>query len=71
MIDDDDDDDDDDDGDDDDDDEDDDDRDDGGVGGGLHRRDLKVGQLLMTCGKLSNLAPSMKSRLNGSLYSSA
>ena len=35
------------------------------------RRDLKLRQMLMTCGKLSNQAPAVKSRLNGSCNSSA
>ena len=34
------------------------------------RRDSELGQILMTFGKLSNQAPSVKSRLNGSCYSS-
>ena len=35
------------------------------------RRDSELGRMLMTCGKLSNQAPPVKSRLNGSRYSSA
>ena len=37
----------------------------------LCRRDSELGQMLMTCGKLSGQAPSVISRLNGSHYSSA
>ena len=33
--------------------------------------DSELGQMLMTCGKPSNQAPSVKSRLSGSHYSSA
>ena len=33
-------------------------------------RDSELGQMSMTCGKLSNQAPSVKSRFNGSGYSS-
>ena len=35
------------------------------------RRDSELGQMSMTCGKLSNQAPSVKSRLNGSSHSYA
>ena len=37
----------------------------------LFRRDSELGQMLMTCDKLSSQAPSVKSRLNCSRYSSA
>ena len=33
------------------------------------RRDSELGQMLMTCGKLSNQAPSVKSRINETWYS--
>ena len=36
----------------------------------LFCRDSILGQMLMTCGKLSNKAPMVKSRLNGPRYSS-
>ena len=35
------------------------------------RRDSELGQMSMTCDKLSRQAPSVKSRLNGSDNSSA
>ena len=56
----------------DDDDNDDDDDDDGNDNEvyGLCGGDSELGQLLLTCGKLSNQAPSVESRLNGSCYSS-
>ena len=53
------------------------------VGGGAQRgtalkliashfcKDLELGQLLMTCGKLSNQAPAVNSRFSGSDCSSA
>ena len=37
----------------------------------LCRRDSELGQVLMTCGKLSGQASSLISRLNCSHYSSA
>ena len=37
----------------------------------LCRRDSELGQMLMTYGILSSQAPSVKSRLNSSRYSSA
>ena len=37
----------------------------------VHISDSELGQLLMTCGKLSNQAPSVKSRLNCLCYSFA
>ena len=37
----------------------------------LCRRDSELGQMLMTCGKLSSQAPSVKSSLNGSHYIAA
>lgn len=40
------------------------------VDSGLCRRGSELVHMLMTCGKLPNQVPSVKSRLNGSRYSS-